>query len=62
MRKPLANRTVHNRPRSTLNLEININAHQLMDKYLPWGIEAILSGSVFGFVCNVEFTYQVVEI
>ena len=52
-----------NHPRNAMNLERN--AHELMDKYLAWGIEAIYSGgqvSFFGFGCYLEFSYYIVEI
>ena len=46
-----------NHPRNALNLESN--AHEFMDKYLAWGIEARLSGlqvGVLGICCDPEFT------
>ena len=36
-----------NHPRNALNLESN--AHELMDKYLAWGIEAVSSGGQVNF-------------
>ena len=52
-----------NHPRNALNLESN--AHDSMDKYLAWGIEAIPSGdqvSFFCFGCDLEFTYHLVQV
>ena len=52
-----------NHPCNALNLQAN--AHDSMDKYLAWGIEAISSGgqvSFFGFGCYLEFSYYIVEI
>jgi len=42
-----------NHPSNALNLESN--AHELMDKYLAWGIEAISSG------CRWKYYYRIVR-
>ena len=53
-----------NHPRNALNLQSD--AHDIMDKYMGWGIEAIPSDDqvIFSFRldCDLEFTYHIVEI
>ena len=51
-----------NHPRK---LNLQSDAHDSMDKRLAWGIEAIPSGgqvSFFGFGCDLEFTYHLVQV
>ena len=52
-----------NHPGNALNLEIG--AHEIMDKNLAWGIEAIYSNDqvlFFRFACVLVFTYHIVEL